>query len=45
MTHRDSTRDLVSEGQDVERRVLAQAVKWHSEHRVLMNGTRTVVFN
>ncbi len=45
VTHRDSTRDLVSEGQDVERRVLAQAVKWHSEHRVLMNGTRTVVFN
>ncbi|MDO5719518.1 MAG: formyltetrahydrofolate deformylase [Actinomycetaceae bacterium] len=45
VTHRDSTRDLVSEGQDVERRVLAQAVKWHSEHRVLMNGDRTVVFN
>ncbi|MDO5035321.1 MAG: formyltetrahydrofolate deformylase [Actinomycetaceae bacterium] len=45
VTHRDSTRDLVSEGQDVERRVLAQAVKWHSEHRVLLNGSRTVVFN
>ncbi|WP_072340778.1 formyltetrahydrofolate deformylase [Actinomyces urinae] len=45
VTHRESTRDLVAEGQDVERRVLAQAVKWHSEHRVLLNGTRTVVFN
>ncbi|KGF01523.1 formyltetrahydrofolate deformylase [Actinomyces sp. S4-C9] len=45
VTHRDSTRDLVAEGQDVERRVLAQAVRWHSEHRVLLNGTRTVVFN
>ncbi|MDO5729316.1 MAG: formyltetrahydrofolate deformylase [Actinomycetaceae bacterium] len=45
VTHRESTRDLVAEGQDVERRVLAQAVKWHSEHRVLMNGDRTVVFN
>lgn len=45
VTHRESMRDLVAEGQDVERRVLAQAVKWHSEHRVLMNGDRTVVFN
>ncbi|MDO5049425.1 MAG: formyltetrahydrofolate deformylase [Actinomycetaceae bacterium] len=45
VTHRESTRDLVAVGQDVERRVLAQAVKWHSEHRVLLNGTRTVVFN
>ncbi|EPD29505.1 formyltetrahydrofolate deformylase [Gleimia europaea] len=45
VTHRESTRDLVAEGQDVERRVLAQAVRWHSEHRVLLNGTRTVVFN
>lgn len=45
VTHRESTHDLVTEGQDVERRVLAQAVKWHSEHRVLLNGTRTVVFD
>lgn len=45
VTHRESTRELVSEGQDVERRVLAQAVKWHAEHRVLLNGNRTVVFD
>ena len=45
VTHRNSTRDLVAEGQDVERRVLAQAVKWHAEHRVLLNGHRTVVFS
>lgn len=35
---------LVALGQDVERRVLARAVRWHAEHRVLLNGNRTVVF-
>ena len=45
VTHADSTRDMVELGQDVERRVLAQAVRWHAERRVLMNGNRTVVFS
>lgn len=36
---------MQKQGQDVERRVLAQAVKWHAEHRVLMNGNRTVIFH
>ncbi|QWW19179.1 formyltetrahydrofolate deformylase [Schaalia sp. 19OD2882] len=45
VTHADSTPDMVALGQDVERRVLAQAVRWHTEHRVLMDGTRTVVFS
>lgn len=45
VTHRESTKDLVAQGQDVERRVLAQAVKWHVQHRVLLNGHRTVVFS
>ena len=35
---------LVAVGRDVECQVLARAVKWHSEHRVLLNGMRTVVF-
>ena len=34
----------LSEGRDIERRVLAQAVAWHLEDRVLMNGHKTVVF-
>ena len=42
--HEDSAAVLQAKGQDVERRVLAQAVKWHAEHRVLLNGHRTVVF-
>lgn len=45
VNHADSTRDMVALGQDVERRVLAQAVRWHTEHRVLVNGNRTVVFS
>ncbi|MDD7540859.1 MAG: formyltetrahydrofolate deformylase [Mobiluncus porci] len=36
---------MQKQGQDVERRVLAQAVKWHAEHRVLMDGNRTVIFH
>ena len=42
--HEDSVATLQAKGQDVERRVLAQAVRWHAEHRVLLSGHRTVVF-
>jgi formyltetrahydrofolate deformylase len=35
---------LTAIGRDVESVVLARAVKWHLEHRVLLNGHRTVVF-
>ena len=36
--------DLAAVGRDVESVVLARAVRWHVEHRVLMNGPKTVVF-
>ncbi len=36
--------DLTAIGRDTESQVLARAVQWHSEHRVLLNGQRTVVF-
>jgi formyltetrahydrofolate deformylase len=36
--------ELAAAGRDVEAHVLARAVKWHSERRVLLNGNRTVVF-
>ncbi|MFE9424540.1 formyltetrahydrofolate deformylase [Kitasatospora sp. NPDC006697] len=42
--HDVSPDQLVAIGRDVECQALARAVKWHSEHRVLLNGTRTVVF-
>jgi formyltetrahydrofolate deformylase len=36
--------DLTTIGRDTESQVLARAVKWHSEHRVLLNGHKTVIF-
>ncbi|NJS36031.1 MAG: formyltetrahydrofolate deformylase [Brachymonas sp.] len=42
--HSDTVHDLTARGRDTESQVLARAVKWHSEHRVLQNGHRTVVF-
>lgn len=42
--HADDVAELTAAGQDVERRVLARAVRWHAEHRVLLDGGRTVVF-
>lgn len=42
--HSKTVEDLTALGRDTESQVLARAVKWHSEHRVLLNGHRTVVF-
>ncbi|MCV2395440.1 formyltetrahydrofolate deformylase [Actinotalea sp. M2MS4P-6] len=42
--HTRTVNDLVALGQDVERRALARAVRWHAEHRVLLDGHRTIVF-
>ena len=44
ISHRDHPRDLIRKGRDIERRVLARAVRWHLEDRVLLNGRKTVVF-
>jgi formyltetrahydrofolate deformylase len=43
-SHRDSVDDLVRKGRDVERAVLARAVRWHLEDRILVYGNKTVVF-
>nr|WP_239437274.1 formyltetrahydrofolate deformylase [Arthrobacter alpinus] len=43
--HGHSVEQFVSMGRAVEARTLAQAVQWHAEHRVLLDGHRTVVFN
>lgn len=42
--HRDTTEDLIRKGRDVERRVLAEAVRLHTEDRVLVYGNKTIVF-
>jgi len=45
ISHRDAPKDLIRKGRDIERRVLARAVRWTLEDRVLLNGGKTVVFN
>ncbi len=44
-THSDSIDDLVRKGRDVEKRVLASAVRWHLEDRILVYAGKTVVFD
>ena len=42
--HSRTVEDLTAIGRDTESQVLARAVKWHSEHRVLLNSHKTVIF-
>ena len=42
--HSKTVEDLTALGRDTESQVLARAVQWHSEHRVLINGHKTVIF-
>ena len=44
ISHRDTPDDLVRKGRDIERRVLARAVRHHLDDRVILNGRKTVVF-
>ena len=44
ISHRDAPEDLVRKGRDIERRVLARAIRYHLEDRVILNGRKTVVF-
>ncbi len=44
VSHADTPDDLIAKGRDIERRVLARAVRLHLERRVLINDSRTVVF-
>lgn len=44
ISHRDSIEDMKTKGKDLERIVLARAVKLHLEHRVIVHGSKTIVF-
>jgi formyltetrahydrofolate deformylase len=44
ISHADTPESLVRKGRDIERRVLARALQYHLEHRVLLSGDKTVVF-
>lgn len=45
VNHRDTVVDMKSVGRTIERTVLARAVRWHIEDRILVHGNKTVVFN
>jgi formyltetrahydrofolate deformylase len=45
VTHALSPEDYVAVGRDIENTVLARAVKWHCEHRIMLNGRRTIIFS
>ncbi len=45
VSHRHSVEELIRKGRDLEKTVLAQAVRWHLEHRALAYGNKTVVFD
>jgi len=45
ISHRDQVEDLVAQGRDLERMVLARAVRWHLDRRILCYGNKTVVFD
>jgi formyltetrahydrofolate deformylase len=44
ISHHNSVEDLVRKGREIERRVLARAITWHVDGRVITNGSKTVVF-
>ncbi len=45
VNHRHNVDDLIRKGRDLEKSVLAQAVRWHLEHRILAYSNKTVVFD
>ena len=45
VTHRDTRAELMRVGRELERQVLARAVRWHLEDRVLVHNNKTVVFS
>ncbi len=44
ISHRDDPESLIRKGRDIERRVLARAIRYHLQDRVILNGRKTVVF-
>ena len=42
--HADSITDMIRRGRDIEKMVLARGLRWHLENRVLVHGSKTVVF-
>jgi len=45
VNHQHSVKELVQAGRDIERRVLTSAVKAHLQHRIILDGQRTIIFH
>jgi formyltetrahydrofolate deformylase len=45
ISHKDTLKDLIRKGRDLERLVLARALHYHFEHRVLVKGLKTIIFD
>jgi formyltetrahydrofolate deformylase len=45
ISHRDSVKDLIQKGRDLEKIIFSRAIRWHLESRVLVYGNKTVVFD
>ena len=45
VNHQHSVQEMVQAGRDIERRVLTSAVKAHLEHRIILDGRRTIIFH
>jgi formyltetrahydrofolate deformylase len=45
ISHRDVLEDLIQKGKDLEKVALSRAVRWHIENRVLLFGSKTVIFD
>ena len=45
ISHRDTIEDLVEKGRDLEKMVLARAVRWHIENRILLYSNKTIIFD
>jgi formyltetrahydrofolate deformylase len=45
ISHKDTVKDLVRKGRDLERRILASALRYHTEHRILVHGQKTIIFD
>ena len=45
ISHSDTVKDMVREGKDLERVVLARAVRWHLDNRIIIHDNKTIVFD
>ena len=45
VNHQHSVQEMIQAGRDIERRVLTDAVKAHLEHRIILDGQRTIIFH